>query len=198
MIQLIAAARWTDGEVPIPIHAHTLVLEFGLGCLICYLTHHGLRKYCKSALALSALFFLAGAMFATKGALMGWLRVETYGLGAAFLIYAVVTLEARDVAFPRYLVRLGDASYSLYIWHYLLIQLLATASESSGLIEILPLRLRPFLVLAWIAVIYLIGFASFYLLERPLLRLTRAFWAQASRRASSYLGESLSQKASEW
>ncbi len=58
--------------------------------------------------------------------------------------------------FPAALIRLGDASYSLYLWHMPLLFIFMT----------IGLRKAPALVLVFLA-----AFASYYLIEAPLLRL---------------------------
>ncbi len=58
--------------------------------------------------------------------------------------------------FPAALIRLGDASYSLYLWHLPLLFIFMTVG----------IRKAPALVLVFLA-----AFASYYLIEAPLLRL---------------------------
>jgi peptidoglycan/LPS O-acetylase OafA/YrhL len=83
-------------------------------------------------------------------------RLLTFGTGAAFCLYAYVGWERRGViVFPKPIVRLGDASYSLYLWH---IPLFAV-TKSFGIGRV------PSLVL-----IVVVAFASYHLIEAPLLR----------------------------
>jgi peptidoglycan/LPS O-acetylase OafA/YrhL len=83
-------------------------------------------------------------------------RLLTFGAGAAFCLYAYVGWERRGViVFPKPIVRLGDASYSLYLWH---IPLFAV-TKSFGIGRV------PSLVL-----IVVVAFASYHLIEAPLLR----------------------------
>ena len=46
--------------------------------------------------------------------------------GFAALLVVVVSLERNGWSVPRFIIRIGDASYSLYLWHWLLIPSLAT------------------------------------------------------------------------
>ena len=72
------------------------------------------------------------------GPITGWARVGVFGVGSAFLIYAVVAAESNGRIFSRIRQYLGDASYSIYIWHVPLLTLLIAASEWTGLIKATP------------------------------------------------------------
>jgi peptidoglycan/LPS O-acetylase OafA/YrhL len=52
-------------------------------------------------------------------------RVATFGLGSALVIYAVTAAELRGATFPKWLQDLGAMSYSLYVWHILLMMCFA-------------------------------------------------------------------------
>jgi peptidoglycan/LPS O-acetylase OafA/YrhL len=75
------------------------------------------------ALALSGAVFVAGCVrcFALlpTGSLTLWQRLAFYGLPAALLLYGLLMLERqRRIRTPVWLCRLGDWSYSIYLWHY--------------------------------------------------------------------------------
>ena len=45
-------------------------------------------------------------------------RVALFGIPAALLVYGAVALEARGIfSAPRWLAKLGDGSYAVYLWH---------------------------------------------------------------------------------
>jgi exopolysaccharide production protein ExoZ len=167
--QAVAAALWT-GQA---IHTHALIMEFGFGSFICYLVLKGISGFLKLSLGVSAVFFLVGATLAADAPLSGWVRVSTYGVGAAFLIYAMAIASVRGVRFPRPLIYLGNASFSIYIWHYGLFAAMVQACEWMGILAWWQPQLRPLLLLMWIAAAFAVGLASYHLLERPLLRLSR-------------------------
>jgi exopolysaccharide production protein ExoZ len=97
-------------------------------------------------------------------------RVFLYGIPAALLLWGVVSLEmAGELRVPRLFAFVGDISYSLYLWHLVVLSLL--------------LILWPFPVagmfgsgcffLAGITGIGLVSVASFQWLERPSMRCGR-------------------------
>jgi peptidoglycan/LPS O-acetylase OafA/YrhL len=160
--------------LPSWIHTHALVIEFGFGCLIAYLVNCRIRiAPMVSFLAACAAFF-AGVMLSVQfGQIGGWLRVSTFGLGSAFLINAVIAAEQGGFIFPRVLQYLGDASYSLYVWHWLLLRALIGISERSGLIELVSPSSRPVFPVLWIAAALALAVAAHEYLERPMLQFLR-------------------------
>jgi len=102
------------------------LLEFFVGCAIaaCLRRFPGGHWHLPViALALSPLLFLAGCIrcffLLPTGSLDLWQRVAFYGLSAALLLYALLMLERQHgLRTPAWLCRLGDWSYSIYLWHY--------------------------------------------------------------------------------
>lgn len=119
-------------RLPLGIYAHPLTLEFGAGVAIAYLVQRN-GKLLSSPLipAIAASLFAAGWYWifvrGTGDAQLA--RVPTYGLGGAFLAYAVVSAELNGARFPNVLQWLGDISYSLYVVHYLLMKWAASFTE---------------------------------------------------------------------
>ena len=132
------------------------------------------------------LFLLGAIVSAETGSFGGWVRASTFGVGGALLIYAFVVAEFRETKFPHIIQYLGDASYSIYVWHWVLLIILATMSETSGLIRLTPVGLRPVLLVSWIAVTLLLAIGSYKYLERPILRILRRFGSRSNRLNSPY------------
>jgi len=117
------------------------------------------------------------------GAINYFFRVATYGVLASVLVYAVVCMEP-DVRPTPSLVMLGDASYSLYLIHRLVISLVWGLWPSAGM-TFVPM----FPGVAGIVVcLGSISLALFYFayVERPLLALAEP--ASRSRAGASALG----------
>lgn len=93
--------------------------------------------------------------------------IVCYGFATMLLVWGAVQWEQRtNRQIARPLLVLGDASYSIYLTHYALLDLLAKASLASGLAAVL----RPSLTIALlIALTVGIGIAFHQRIERPLL-----------------------------
>lgn len=145
-----------------------LILEFGAGCAISWLHDRSFQKWPVAALLLGVLLFSLGSVQAIDAAHSPLVRVLTFGSGGALILYALVVLEVdAKVILPRPIEALGNASYSLYLWHW---PLLAIFTEWA---------------LGWygIAAIVAFSFVSYRLVEFPLRSLGRSL--RASRIASS-------------
>lgn len=100
-----------------------LIIEFGLGCVIAYLIRIQAIKASLFALLAGAAFFTWGAYQTLHQGLLPPLpRTLSFGVGSAFLLYGLIGLELhKRVRPPKLLTYLGNISYSIYIWHELLI-----------------------------------------------------------------------------
>jgi exopolysaccharide production protein ExoZ len=119
-------------HLPLGIYSHPLILEFGGGVLIAYLVRiKGKLPLLPYIGTISAGLFAAGWywIFVHGSSAPQFARVPTYGLGAALLIYAVVSAELHGASFSPILQWFGSISYSLYISHYLLIKWIANFPE---------------------------------------------------------------------
>jgi peptidoglycan/LPS O-acetylase OafA/YrhL len=154
------------------------VLEFLAGCLIAHLAGRGVcgGRWVAAAVAL-AWAVGAGVAVGLTGdrpfpIIMTGVRprVLVFGVPAALLVYAAVAAEARAAGRPwRWLRRVGDASYSLYLTH------------AHVMLAALLLRARmpqaPWVHDAWLVVTFgacvAVGLAFFAAVERPLLNLVK-------------------------
>ena len=119
-------------QMPLGLYSHPLMLEFGAGVFIAHLVRtKGTLPSLPYATAMSVALFAAGWywMFVLGSDNQEAARVPTYGLGAALLIYAVVSAELRGAFFSRILQWFGAISYSLYVSHSLLVSWIASFTE---------------------------------------------------------------------
>lgn len=86
-----------------------------------------------------------------------------FAIGGAGLIVALLDFERRGIWMPKVMVKIGDASYSLYLWHWLVIPCLSTLAYRYG--DIIPEMWRWIIVFVSIA----IAIASHKLIEVPLI-----------------------------
>ena len=146
-----------------------ILLEFPFGMLLA-------RLLCDRTLRLShtasCALLAAGALLLAPYLLhLAGPRVLILGMPAFVLIAAVVLRrDAATLRLPRWLVALGDASYSIYITHVLVLEL-----HQVGYIRIRFLREIPCDVTYVLLVVAtaLVGGLSYVCVERPLLRLCR-------------------------
>jgi peptidoglycan/LPS O-acetylase OafA/YrhL len=123
--------------------------------------------------ASGAVLFTAAMAVETQG----WLDGEApyarlaYGLPAALLVAGLAACErGGGLVVPRWLVALGEASYSIYLFQFIFIGAAWQAWQWAGLPRIVPAA-GCFVVLAACAILG--GVATSRLIERPFLRLTR-------------------------
>ncbi|MXN46536.1 acyltransferase family protein [Shinella kummerowiae] len=161
-VGLVAIGFAVESSNPLIVtYTRPIILEFVAGMLIGRLW---LAGWVPNAFA--SLVLIVGALVGF--ALIGILRLPfdewTCGPLACALVYGTAALETRGrVPRLRLPAVLGDASYSIYLWHTFAISVVAKAGMMLGLASWLVL-LASFLVGT------LAGLCGYYLIERPLLR----------------------------
>ncbi|NJD05024.1 MAG: acyltransferase [Methylococcaceae bacterium] len=172
-IGAVTAAHFAagSGQTPAPaLVTSPYCLEFGLGCLVALRIGHGAalpgRLLLPAALLVPLGWYAAVHWF--HAAPLPYWRVAIYGLPYAFLTYALVSRElASSWTCPNWLVETGDASYSIYLSHSLLISAIGrlwSAFDSDGLLD------NGAMIAFMFTAAWLWGRISFGLLERPLLQ----------------------------
>ena len=157
-----------------------IILEFLLGVGIAWMWRSAPRRLGLWAVALAMLGFGLGLVFGYGGiddvrALNdpwnGLRRVVIWGLPSALLVFGVVRMERTDRA-PRRLSRaaafMGDASYSIYLVHVLVIRALGRMFES-GVVVLPGDAVVGLTVIASLAA----GAVVHVWIERPMLKLMR-------------------------
>ena len=178
------AGRW---PMPWGVLTDPLLLEFGLGVAAWW----GAQRWSPSRLVLRlciAAAIVTVVATSTAGGLE-W-RVACWGAPAAVLVCALVVRERLALVAPlgstalRWLdalmLRLGDASYSIYLFHLFAIKIVArvaiAAHFTPGFVATFALEALAILVCA------ALGVAVHRLLEAPLLALTYGALTRALRR----------------
>lgn len=100
---------------------HWLLLEFLLGVYLGLAFRHGLSIPNSAGVALivgSCVLLALSVAFKANGSLLPFMRFIFFGLAATCLVAAAtLTPRSRVISFPRQILFLGDASYSLYLTH---------------------------------------------------------------------------------
>ncbi|MGM4992721.1 acyltransferase family protein [Tardiphaga sp. 841_E9_N1_2] len=151
------------------IMSSPLTLEFGFGVAIALLVARcNARGFGLASMFAGGVLLTVGSYEVLARPASEALRVATYGVGAAFLIYGVVVTELKGARFPRSLQYLGNISYSLYVWHLLILTWLSTTVEV--LINFVP---GPFQIVAWILITIIAASISHEFIEKPTVKAAR-------------------------
>ncbi len=100
------------------------------------------------------------------GLLVNDYRILGFGLPASMILYGAMTLEREGrLRLPDLIVRSGDSSYSVYLFHYTVLEVMST--KWSGTLGLGAVGYFA----SSIAITAIIGQISFRLVERPLIAL---------------------------
>lgn len=95
-----------------------IVSEFLFGCIIAAIFLKFPSKYWALLIILGASFFLISVFFAIKNTIIGnnpQLSIIVFGVPAAIIIYGFAHIRSNNYYLLNYL---GDASYSIYLFHF--------------------------------------------------------------------------------
>lgn len=159
--------------VPIPLDYvfAPILLEFSLGIVVGKLIERGRTRFPRSAIVIGALWIMLGAWALSqdggRAAQSYVLRLVCWGLPAALVVYGVLALEVSERAImPVRLQYLGDASYSIYLWHAVSFVGVAAIFNHLGWVGVID---RSLLAVAMGAIALAVGLLSYHVIERPLL-----------------------------
>jgi peptidoglycan/LPS O-acetylase OafA/YrhL len=162
----------------VQVVTHPLTLEFIAGCVIAHI--YFLKRYGSSGwyfLVLALIWWLVGyGIHAVQGYGLeptGWLRVLLFGVPAALMVFALVNMERATGQKPPYwLVFIGNASFSIYLSHIIVMSALG---RIWGGLAIVNYGVNVAALIVILLSVLAIGIFSYQILERPLLRFTRRF-----------------------
>ena len=95
----------------------------------------------------------------TTGAITNW-RAESLTFVVAYLVFGGALL-LRRYKFPRILVWLGAISYSLYLWHAVVLRAISATPY------------RPLTFSVWLAATIVVSWLSYRYIEQPCIKLGR-------------------------
>ena len=177
---------------------YPMTLQFILGALVGYAIKAGWRRHAVLAALVGGLAtlvpFLNLDVEPTQTLMVSlgnesftvmdpvWRRTIFYGLPVALLIYGLVALELdRGLRVPKFMVHLGDWSYSLYLCHTLSISAIGRATYT--LFDPGPIVTPAYLILVTIGTI-LVSALTYYFFERPSIKFFRRWRPRSSAGAS--------------
>ena len=144
-------------------------LEFAMGGAVTYALRFGNPNRGRTlAIVGAVLFLLSGASehvlhrhFSQRHSIV------SYGFSSMLLVWGAVQWERSSGArMPALLMLLGDASYSIYLTHYALLDLLAKAAVASGVASVVGPTFTTTII---IALAVGLGIAFYEGVERPVL-----------------------------
>jgi exopolysaccharide production protein ExoZ len=163
-------------------YANPIVLEFVLGLLIgrAFDSGHRTRSLDYAACLLGLGTFAVAGQHATEAN-----RLLTWGLPLALAAYGAINISPpRASRIVRGLGILGDASYSVYLTQFLVLPA-AAAACARALPDLHSPLACTFFVVGTSSVAVLIGVASYYWVEKPILRASTGLLSRNQRLRST-------------
>ncbi len=152
-----------------------LLLEFIFGCMVALHADSVGRRAAIGSLAIGIAGFVAGTLVLNardEPFPLGWTRVLIYGVCSTLVVAGLVAQErAGRLKFPRALVALGDASYSLYLSHVPVIGVVGLVWRRSIAAPTPGLHVAA--LISGFGIALAAGLVSFHQIELPLLRTSR-------------------------
>jgi exopolysaccharide production protein ExoZ len=145
-----------------------LLIEFGMGCCVGWLVQRKERRFGGIAAIAWIPFYVVGGYLAAQGMTVNgdsYIRVLTFGVGSALLVYAVCVAEWRGRIAPWWMITIGNASYSIYLGHEVTLFATRYASWQLGVSTAIGGWLT--LLAALLATIGM-GLVSYRFFERPM------------------------------
>jgi exopolysaccharide production protein ExoZ len=155
------------GSATIKTMTNPVTIEFVLGGCVALAILRGWRWGDWFCLVGGSLLLPVSSVFFDPLEFPG-LRIFCFGLPALLILYGAASLESRSrIRFPRRLQAVGDASYSIYLSHILVISTVGrlwSAARQPGLWD------NALAILIMAAAALGCGLASYHWIEQPMLR----------------------------
>ncbi|KKQ67190.1 MAG: hypothetical protein US86_C0001G0117 [Candidatus Daviesbacteria bacterium GW2011_GWA2_38_24] len=148
-------------------------LEFLLGCLGAYLVQKNRLKASKGILMLGVLSFLFSNIYYKIYSLRldDSLRILFFGLPSALIVTSLAIQDKiKSSNIPKLLLLIGNASYSIYLTHQIIISIATRVLIASGIQQLIGLSI---LMMLSATVAVSVGIAIHLYLEKPMVFYTR-------------------------
>ena len=174
LLVLLVGALYAGSTPWMQLILSPMTFEFIAGALLAIGCMRGLPRWPLRfslgvmTLAILAMFALGSAYLAATGHTpSGWHRVLLFGPPSVILLYAVLLAERAGGVLPRWVVAAGDASYSTYLTHVLVLSVLGYLWVwGARYLAISSFAMLPVMVIAC----FIYGWISYSLLEKSVLR----------------------------
>ncbi len=143
-----------------------MILEFIMGMIVACVIRKGFTGFAVTAAFVGIVGFMVGLEIMRSlgwSTLNPWYRTFYSGIPSAFIVYAFIALEYRSIwTFSRFWSKLGDASYSIYIWHQFIYYSILAFVTHQGWLGKVP---APVLFALWMVPALIFGFYSYKHIE---------------------------------
>ena len=146
-------------------------IEFLLGIIVVLFLERFPKNWCKPFLIAGIACFIIAAIFYNNGLFLfnnGYDRVLMFGLPSFLIIFSLVKYEVvNNIIINRLFIKLGDASYSIYLLH---LPLVAAFFKIAIKLPITNNFLLTLLSIALLAIICFTGMLIYKKIEQPLIK----------------------------
>jgi peptidoglycan/LPS O-acetylase OafA/YrhL len=171
VVVVVANVRAVFNNPVLNIVTHPLTLEFIAGCFLAiYFRKDTGWKFAVILAISSAIVSIVLAGLNKSEIPSGWWRVGIYGVPAAAILYCLVVAERENIVLNRYLAKLGDASYSIYLAHVLVLSAVGRVLYALSISHPIP---NAVMVIVLCLCVIASGLISYRIIERPLLKASR-------------------------
>jgi len=155
-------------NIPLNYVFAPILLEFLLGIGVGILIERGESRFRLLALCLGVTWLLLASAPLQANPLSYLLRLVCWGFPAALIVYGTAAFElGKSRVMPAWLQYLGNASFSIYLWHAVIFIGVAAVFDRLGWIGVVD---PSFLALVMGFIGLGVGLLSYHFLEKPLLR----------------------------
>ena len=176
LVIVLAGAVFHPTSIVPKFYSNPLMVEFvlGMGLYPFWKAYRDRLARIPSALAILASTACYGFLFWVTSGVTYNDRLFLEGLPALVIVVCFLALEGK-IRFPHRLLLIGDASYSLYLFHPYVIQLVDKKLFSLAVLSPLSLAVAAITMLAC----FLVAIASYKLIEKPSNKLLRRYLGKA-------------------
>lgn len=159
-------------KIPLDYVFAPILLEFLLGIGIGALIERGESRFRLAAIGVGVVWLLIGSLRLQedggRAALSYLLRLVCWGMPAALIVYGTAAFElGKSRVMPSWLQYLGNASFSIYLWHAVIFIGVAAGFDRLGWVGVVN---RSLLALCMGLIGLGVGLLSCHVLEKPILR----------------------------
>jgi exopolysaccharide production protein ExoZ len=155
-------------------------LEFLIGCIVAYFIINFRVKYNRGLLLIGILMVIFSWMKVIEGEIIRYSTESMliFGFSSGLIVLSAVSIDLKkSPKYPRFLIILGDASYSIYLTHVFIFGFLNQIYIKLGFFD----PLLAFILMIIITII--LGGVCYFLLEKPLLFYLKAKFYISSEKA---------------